>query len=105
MSNGNAYVAAISKASPSVINISSKKNIETRLFDISPDLVQKGMLTMETMLQKAVAKEKITPENVFGPEAFSPKNMFLRCLRHGKPLGDHFGSFRARCFIAFRRCS
>jgi len=33
MSNEEGYVEAISKASPSVINISSLKNIETRLFD------------------------------------------------------------------------
>ena len=33
MSNDEGYVEAISKASPSVINISSVKNIETRLFD------------------------------------------------------------------------
>ena len=33
MSNSNSYEEAISKASASVINISSKKNIETRLFD------------------------------------------------------------------------
>ena len=36
MSNDNGYVA-ISKASPSVINISSHKNIENRLFDGSPE--------------------------------------------------------------------
>lgn len=33
MSNSNSYEEAISKASASVINIISKKNIETRLFD------------------------------------------------------------------------
>ena len=33
MSNDNGYVEAISKASPSVINISSIKNIEKRVFD------------------------------------------------------------------------
>jgi S1-C subfamily serine protease len=33
MLNNNGYVSAISKASASVINISSKKNIDTRLFD------------------------------------------------------------------------
>ena len=33
MSNSNSYEEAISKASASVINISSKKNVETRLFD------------------------------------------------------------------------
>ena len=33
MSNSNSYEEAISKASASVINISSKKNIETRVFD------------------------------------------------------------------------
>ena len=33
MSNSNSYEEAISKASASVINISSKKNIKTRLFD------------------------------------------------------------------------
>ena len=33
MSNSNSYEEAISKASASVINISSKKNIETKLFD------------------------------------------------------------------------
>jgi len=33
MSNDNSYVEAISKASPSVINISSIKNIEKRVFD------------------------------------------------------------------------
>ncbi len=33
MSNSNSYEEAISKASASVINISSKKNIEARLFD------------------------------------------------------------------------
>ncbi len=37
MSNDNGYVEAISKASPSVINISSHKNIENRLFDGSPE--------------------------------------------------------------------
>ena len=35
MSNDNGYVKAISKASPSVINISSEKNIEGRVFDES----------------------------------------------------------------------
>jgi S1-C subfamily serine protease len=34
MSNSNSYEEAISKASASVINISSRKNIETRLFDV-----------------------------------------------------------------------
>jgi S1-C subfamily serine protease len=34
MSNSNSYEEAISKASASVINISSRKNIETRLFDL-----------------------------------------------------------------------
>ena len=33
MSNGDGYVEGISKASPSVVNIISKKNIEARLFD------------------------------------------------------------------------
>ncbi len=33
MSNGNGYVEGISKASPSVVNIMSKKNFEARLFD------------------------------------------------------------------------
>ena len=33
MSNEDGYVEAISKASPSVVNINSKKNIETRIFD------------------------------------------------------------------------
>ena len=33
MSNGNGYVEGISKASPSVVNIISKKNFEARLFD------------------------------------------------------------------------
>jgi len=33
MSNSDGYVGAIAKASPSVINISIKKNIETRSFD------------------------------------------------------------------------
>ena len=37
MSNDDGYVEAISKASPSVINISSIKNIETRLFDGASD--------------------------------------------------------------------
>jgi len=37
MSNDDGYVKAISKASPSVINISSVKNIETRLFDGSSE--------------------------------------------------------------------
>ena len=37
MSNDDGYVEAISKASPSVINISSIKNIETRLFDEASD--------------------------------------------------------------------
>ena len=37
MSNDNGYVEAISKASPSVINISSHKNVENRLFDGSPE--------------------------------------------------------------------
>jgi len=37
MSNENVYVKAISKASPSVINISSVKNIEKRLFDGSSE--------------------------------------------------------------------
>ena len=46
MSNGNAYVTAISKASPSVINISSKKNIETRLFDgrAPKDIIGSGII-------------------------------------------------------------
>ena len=37
LSNDDGYVEAISKASPSVINISSLKNIENRLFDGSPE--------------------------------------------------------------------
>ena len=37
MSNDNGYVKAISKASPSVINIISLKNIETKLFDGSSE--------------------------------------------------------------------
>ena len=37
LSNDDGYVEAISKASPSVINISSQKYIENRLFDGSPE--------------------------------------------------------------------
>jgi len=37
MSNDDGYVVAISKATPSVINISSVKSIETRLFDRSSE--------------------------------------------------------------------
>ncbi len=37
MSDGNVYVGAISKASPSVINIRSLINIETRLYDVSSE--------------------------------------------------------------------
>ena len=33
MSNGNGYVEGISKASPSVVNINAKKNIEAQLFN------------------------------------------------------------------------
>lgn len=46
MSNSNGYVGAITKASPSVINISIKKNIETRSFDREQlnDLVGSGII-------------------------------------------------------------
>ena len=46
MSNSDGYVAAIAKASPSVINISSMKNIDTRLFDARPpnDLIGSGII-------------------------------------------------------------
>ena len=42
MSNDDGYVEAISKASPSVINISSVKNIEARLFDRSLENIVVG---------------------------------------------------------------
>jgi S1-C subfamily serine protease len=42
MSDSNSYEEAISKASASVINISSKKNVETRLFDGGSPNVQIG---------------------------------------------------------------
>ena len=46
MSNSDGYVGAIAKASPSVINISIKKNIETRSFDTGQlnDLVGSGII-------------------------------------------------------------
>tara|TARA_B100000287_G_scaffold368970_1_gene365561 strand:- start:5588 stop:6589 length:1002 start_codon:yes stop_codon:yes gene_type:complete len=46
MSNENGYVEAISKASPSVINISSKGDSETRLFDGRPrqDIIGSGII-------------------------------------------------------------
>ena len=46
MSNSDVYVTAIAKASPSVINISSKKNIDSRLFDGKPrnDLMGSGII-------------------------------------------------------------
>ncbi|MEL0207978.1 MAG: trypsin-like peptidase domain-containing protein [Gammaproteobacteria bacterium] len=46
MSNSGGYVGAIAKASPSVINISIKKNIETRSFDRGQlnDLVGSGII-------------------------------------------------------------
>ena len=46
MSNDNGYVEAISKASPSVINIRSAKNIETRLFDgaLENDVIGSGII-------------------------------------------------------------
>ena len=46
MSNSDGYVGAIAKASPSVINISIKRNIETRLFDAGQlnDLVGSGII-------------------------------------------------------------
>ncbi len=46
MSNSNGYVGAIAKASPSVINISITKNIETRSFDRGQlnDLVGSGII-------------------------------------------------------------
>ena len=46
MSNDDGYVKAISKASPSVINISSVNNIETRLFDggSKNDVVGSGII-------------------------------------------------------------
>jgi S1-C subfamily serine protease len=46
MSNDNVYVEAISKASPSVINIRSAKNIETRLFDeaLENDVIGSGII-------------------------------------------------------------
>ena len=46
MSNEEGYVEAISKASPSVINISSLKNIETRLFDgaLENDVIGSGII-------------------------------------------------------------
>lgn len=45
-----------------IAQVLAQAGIETKLFDISPDLVQKGMLAIETMLKKGVAKEKITAE-------------------------------------------
>jgi 3-hydroxybutyryl-CoA dehydrogenase len=45
-----------------IAQVLAQAGIETKLFDISPDLVQKGMLAIETMLEKGVAKEKITAE-------------------------------------------
>ena len=46
MSNSDGYVEAIAKASPSVINISIKKNIETRSFDAGQlnNLVGSGII-------------------------------------------------------------
>ena len=46
MSNSDGYVGAIAKASPSVINISIEKNIETRSFDRGQlnDLVGSGII-------------------------------------------------------------
>ena len=46
MSNSDGYVGAIAKASPSVINISIKKNIETRSFDrgLLNDFVGSGII-------------------------------------------------------------
>ena len=46
MSNGDGYVEAISKASPSVINITSKGNNETRLFNgkSSKDVIGSGII-------------------------------------------------------------
>ena len=46
MSNSDGYVGAIAKASPAVINISIKKNIETRSFDRGQlnDLVGSGII-------------------------------------------------------------
>jgi S1-C subfamily serine protease len=46
MSNNNVYVDAISKASASVINISSKKNIETKLFNerLGNNLIGSGII-------------------------------------------------------------
>ena len=46
MSNSDGYVVAIAKASPSVININSKKNIDARLFDgrSANDLMGSGII-------------------------------------------------------------
>ena len=46
MSNSDGYVAAIAKASPSVINISAKKNIDARLFDgrTASNLIGSGII-------------------------------------------------------------
>ena len=46
MSNSDGYVGAIAKASPSVVNISIKRNIETRPFDAGQlnDLVGSGII-------------------------------------------------------------
>ena len=46
MSNDDGYVEAISKASPSVINISSVKKIETRVFDVDSknDVMGSGII-------------------------------------------------------------
>ena len=46
MSNSDGYVNAIAKASPSVINISSKRNIDAKLFDGRPSsgLVGSGII-------------------------------------------------------------
>ena len=46
MSNDDGYVKAISKASPSVINISSVKKIETRVFDVDSknDVMGSGII-------------------------------------------------------------
>ena len=54
MSNEDAYVEAILKASPSVINISSKKNNGTRLFNVGSKMqslvLESLFLMMGTLL-------------------------------------------------------
>lgn len=46
-----------------IAQVLAQAGIETRLFDVTPELAEKGMHTIEAMLQKGVAKEKITAES------------------------------------------